>query len=174
MRHPVVVSQLHLYIINSIRRIRLELGLSQRDISRLINSDADNNLLGSIESNFRNEKYTDENLNKLAKAFSNIDPNKDYTVYDFYPTSALPEALVEKSVIDIPKSLGPTASLTLLLEKEHSFFNDWHNAKEITIFCNESMVQKWKPTDFTSVIARAVESGKLIRSSEIDPKYKIA
>lgn len=174
MKNPALISQLHLYIINAIRRIRLELGLTQRDISRILSPEADNNLLGSIESNFRNEKYTDENLNKLAKAFSKINADKDYTIYDFYPKEALSEILVEKLVIDIPKNLGPTGSLILLLEKKDTFFDNWHNAKEITNYCNSCMTTDWKATDFTSVIARAVESGKLIRSSENYPKYKKA
>jgi hypothetical protein len=60
------------------------------------------------------------------------------------------------------------------LEKKEWFFNEWHNAKEVTNFCNKFMNEDWKTTDFTSVIARAIDSGKLIRSSENDPKYKKA
>lgn len=174
MKNQVLISQLNLYIINAIKRIRLELGLTQRDVSRIINVDADNNLLGSIESNFRSEKYTDENLNKLAKAFSKININKDYSIYDFYPKEPLEEVLIEKSVVDIPKNIGPTASLVLLLEKKETFLDDWHTVKEITDYCNKCLFTNWKTTDFTSVIARSVESGKLIRFSENDPRYKIA
>lgn len=174
MKSPVLISQLHLYIINTVRRIRLELGLSQRDISRILYPDTDNNLLGSIESNFRNEKYTDENLNKLAKEFSKIDANKDYTIYDFYPAKPLEEILVRKLIIDIPINVQPTGTLNLLLEKDLSFFNEWHSVKEITFYCNEFMGSDWKTNDFTSVIARAVISKKLIRSGENESLFKKA
>lgn len=174
MKDPVLISQLHLYVINIIRKIRLELGLSQRDVSRILFPDSDNNLLGSIESNFRKEKYTDEGLHKLAKGFSIIDTNKVYTILDFYPESPLPEVLVSKFVIEIPDNISPTGTLNLLLEKKDTFFAESHTVKEITNYCNEFMKREWKTTDFTSVVARAEATEKLIRSGENDPKYKKA
>jgi transcriptional regulator with XRE-family HTH domain len=174
MERPVLISQLHLYIINAVRLIRLELGLSQRDVSKYLNSETDNNILGSIESNYRNEKYTDEHLNKLANKFSEILPNKDYSIYDFYPPQPIIETLVEKVVVDIPQNIGPTGAITMLLEDKDPFFNEWHTVKEVTKYCNEVLIRDWKTTDFTSVVARAEIVGKLLRYDENEPRYKKA
>src|SRR5699024_8013796 len=72
MKKPIYIPQLHLCIINRVRRIRLELGLSQRDVSRILYPESSSNLLGGIEGTARTDMYTDENLNKLANAFTEL------------------------------------------------------------------------------------------------------
>lgn len=178
MKKPVLISCLHLFIINRIRSIRLELGLSQREVSRILYPDSDSNLLGRIESNLTTHKYTDENLNKLAKAFTLIAKqgqlNKKYTINDFYPPEPLEEKLVAKTIIEIPESLGQTGTLNLLLEKNDSFFMEWHSIKEITDYCNLFAKKNWETTDFTSIVDRAEKANKLIRKSEDEALFKKA
>jgi len=176
MRKPVLISLLHLYIINTIKKIRLELGLTQREVSKIFYPESDNNLLGSIESNFRTEKYTDENLNKLTKAFTEISKSlqldKEYTLYDFYPPEPLEEKMVEKNVIEIPEKLGQTGILNLLLENNDPFFSTWHSIKEITDYCNQFANKNWKTTNFTSVIDRAEKAKRLCRKSDEEALFK--
>ncbi|WP_236979876.1 helix-turn-helix domain-containing protein [Membranihabitans maritimus] len=176
MKEIIQIPQLHLYIINRVRYIRLELGLSQRDVSRILYPESSSNLLGGIEGSARPNSYTDENLNKLAKAFTEISKQQgnymEYTMKDFYPPEPLPEKMVKKEVIEIPEYLGPTGILNVLLEKGDAFFNDWHSVKEITEYCNRYAIQNWRTSHFTAIIARAEERKKLIRLSENEALYK--
>jgi transcriptional regulator with XRE-family HTH domain len=103
MRKPVKISSIDLYIINAVRAVRKELGCSQRDVSKAINSLTDNNILGPIESNYHKESYTDEQLNKIANYFTEIaykkDIEKEYDLKDFYPATPLKEELVDKLIM---------------------------------------------------------------------------
>src|SRR5690606_3443997 len=116
---PVLISALALYIINRVRAIRFDLGYTQREVSRILHPYSDNNLLGSIESNFRTHAYTDANLNKLAIAFTDrakaLGLDKVYTLNDFYPPEPLEEKLISKEVDELPKELKQTGVLHLLL-----------------------------------------------------------
>ena len=175
----ILISSLHNYIINIVRSIRLELDITQQNLSKQITPYSETNLVGLVESDKTETCYNDNHLNIIAKFFSEraklLGKEKiDYTVYDLYPYESLSEKLVPKTIDLLPKGLHATGTLNLLLEKKDLFFDEWHTVKEITTYCNSFMSQEWKTTDFTSVISRAEESGKLIRSSEIDPKYKIA
>jgi hypothetical protein len=175
----ILISLLNNYIINIVRSIRLELDITQQDLSRQITPYSETNLVGLIESDKTVTTYNDNHLNIIVRNFSEkaklLGKEKtDYTIYDLYPTKALPEQLITKTIDLIPKGLQATGALNLLLEKKTLFFDEWHTVKEITIYCNNFTSRDWKTTDFTSVVARAEESGKLIRSSENDPKYKIA
>lgn len=172
MRKPVLISALDLYIINQVRIIRFRLNLNQREVSKILNPLTDNNILGAIESNFRKEKYTDAQLNKLAVKFSELDQKGSYTLNDFYPKSAMEEKLVEKIVIALPKKIGPTASLLNSLESDNEFCKDWQTVKEITDYSNLKEKQCWITKDFTSAIENIVRAGKLIRKSEDEALYK--
>ena len=98
MRKPVKISSIDLYIINTVRAIRKMLNISQREVSKAINNLTDNNILGPIESQYHKETYNDEQLNKIADYYSKKS-NKNYTLKDFYPKSALKEELVDKLII---------------------------------------------------------------------------
>lgn len=98
MRLPVKISSIDLHIINNVRAIRKDLGLSQRTISKILNPLTDNNILGSIESRYNKETYNDEQLNKIAHLFTEK-KNKRFSLKDFYPNTALIEELVEKIII---------------------------------------------------------------------------
>ncbi len=175
----ILISLLHNYIINVVRSIRLELDISQQDLSKEITTYSETNLVGLIESDKTATTYNDNHLNIIVGKFSEkaklLGREKvDYTIYDLYPPKPLPEQLSNKIIDSIPKELQATGTLNFLLEKKTPFFKELHTVKEITTYCNDFMSRDWKTTDFTSVVARAVESGKLIRSSENDPRYKIA
>lgn len=177
MKEPVLISALALYIINRIRQIRIELGLSQRDVSRILYPDSDNNLLGIIESNSRTNGFTDENLNKLARAFSKrskaLGLDNIYTVQDFYPPIPIEELLVPKDVIEVPKELKQTGTLHLLLiEKKDRFFNEWHSVSDIAAFCGKHADKVWTNNDFTAIVKVAVDDGKLVRKSDEEALFK--
>src|SRR5699024_8966828 len=120
---------------------RLELGLSQRDVSRILYPESSSNLLGGIEGTARTDMYTDENLNKLANAFTELAQQqgnpKEFTLMDFYPPEPIPEVMVKKEIIEIPKVQGPTAVLNTILVSEDDFFDEWRSVKEITEYCNQ-------------------------------------
>ncbi|GGH06843.1 hypothetical protein FAZ19_03795 [Sphingobacterium alkalisoli] len=178
MENPVKISSIHLFIINVIRLLRVNLGLSQKDIQDILDLSSDSNLLGSVESNFRTERYHDKHLNKLAIAFTKIasEQGKDisYTVSDFYPPVNFKEEMIEKIVVKIePTELKQTGILYLLLEEENDpFFNDWHTSKEIAQYCGGKAGKNWGSKDFTAVIEYAVKKGKLIRKSEDEALFK--
>lgn len=176
MKKDTYIPQLHLYIINKVRSIRLELGLSQRDVSRILYPESSSNLLGGIEGTARTDMYTDENLNKLANAFTELAQQqgnpKEFTLMDFYPPEPIPEVMVKKEIIEIPKVQGPTAVLNTILVSEDDFFDEWRSVKEITEYCNQIVNGNWTTTDFTSTIARAEEKGLLIRLNDAEALYK--
>ena len=164
------------FIIDRIREIRLELGLSQRDVSKLINPDTDSNLLGSIEGLKRNNGYTDHHLNLIAHGFtqraqqmlSELDANfirqsnikSQYTIYDFYPKETLGDIPQPKTKIDIPKNSGPSGTLNAILETK-DFFNQPHTIREITDYCNSFYNKDWKSNNLTSTLDYAVRKAKL-------------
>ena len=177
MKEPVQISSLHLFIINIIRQIRLDLGITQLEISRILHPDSSSNALGGIESNFRPDKYTDENLNKIAKAFTDksfaLGLNTTYTIYDFYPKEAIEEKMVTKNVIETPKELKQTGVLHLLLiERKEKFFDNWHTVSEIAAFCGNHANKTWTNNDFTAIVKIVVDDNKLIRKSEEEALFK--
>ena len=178
MRKPVSISLISLHIINQVKKIRISLGFTTRDIQKILELDEDGNILGSIESNFNSAKYHDKHLNKLAIAFTDRahEQGKDitYTVADFYPPNDLEEEMVDKIIIEIePKELGQTETLQLLLiEENDSFFNEWHNSKEIAHHCGLKAKRLWEAKDFTAIIDYAVSKGKLIRKSDEESLFK--
>jgi hypothetical protein len=70
--------------------------------------------------------------------------------------------------------LGATGTLNHLIEIGDPFFLEWHSVREITDHCNKSMQKEWKTTDFTSILTRALASGKLVRFGENEPKFRKA
>lgn len=170
------------YIIDAIRIIRLNLGLSQRDVSRFISPETDTNILGKIESPFKNASYTDQNLNLIAHGFSKrtqellretsknsgeFDIKSEYTVFDFYPKKPLGDSLQLKRRIEIPLNLGPSGILNAILETK-DFLDSPRSIREITDYCNSFNDSKWKSTNFTSTLEYAVRKGKLKKTELSD------
>ncbi|MEO7215547.1 hypothetical protein [Mucilaginibacter sp.] len=175
----ISISELHNYIINTVRVIRLELDITQLALSKKFDSLSDTNLIGLVESEKTPTTYNDSHLNIIAKIFSEkakqLGKGKsEYIILDFYPSGPLSEISVEKTIDSIPKNLQATGTLNLLLENKDPLFNEWRTVKEITDYCNEFAGKEWKTTDFTSVVARAEATQKLQRLGENEPKYKKA
>lgn len=61
------VSKIDSYIIDQVRKMRIEHGYSQKDIANMI--DISIGFMGDIESNKSKAKYSMEQLNELAKVF---------------------------------------------------------------------------------------------------------
>lgn len=162
------------YIIDRIREIRLDLGLSQRDVSKFMSPDTDSNLLGAIEGLSRNNGYSDQNLNMIAIGFtkrakqilSDTDSLKssnikfEYTLYDFYPKKPLSDVPQLKTRIDIPENVGPSGTLNAILETKN-FFDQSRTIREITNYFNSFNNKNWKSNNITSTLEYAVKKGKL-------------
>lgn len=178
MRKPVLISLIPLHIINQVKKIRISLGFTTRDIQKILELDEDGNILGSIESNFNAAKYHDKHLNKLAIAFTDRahEQGKDitYTVADFYPPTDFEEKMVEKIIVHIePTELKQTGTLHILLDEENDpFFDEWHSSKEIAHHCGSKAKKSWEAKDFTAVIDYAVSKDKLIRKSHEEALFK--
>ena len=178
MKKIVIISSIHLYIINVIKKIRIELGLSFKEIADILEIDAINNPLGAIEGKSSTARYTDIQLNKLARSFTKISASKGidkiYTLSDFYPPTDFEERMVEKIIVKIdPTELGQTGTLhLLLLEESDTFFDSWHTSKEIAEYCGNKAEKNWEAKDFTAVIEQAVKKGILIRKSEEEALFK--
>ncbi|WP_345949165.1 hypothetical protein ABDD95_20175 [Mucilaginibacter sp. PAMB04274] len=173
----ILISLLHNHIINMVRSYRLELDISQQVLSKKITKYSETNLVGLIESSKTPTTYNDSHLNIIVKEFSKMALSQgkekiDYTIFDLYPKVAVPEKMIVKTIDTIPKNIQATGTLNLLIENNDSFFNEWHNVKEITAYCNQYMKREWKTTDFTSVIVRAETKKKLMRSGENEALYK--
>lgn len=180
MQNIVKVSSIHLYIINNIKKIRINLGFSYKDIAGVLDIDPINNPLGAIEGKSSTASYTDIQLNKLARAFTDksheLGYNITYTLNDFYPPTHFEEKMVDKIIVKIePKELGQTGTLQLLVtEEKDSFFDEWRTAREIAEYCGNIAEKKWGAKDFTFVIDQAVKKGILIRKSENEALFKRA
>lgn len=190
MKKEVFISFIALHIINAVKKARLELGLSQRDVSKILSPDSSSNLLGGIESSQRPDKYTDDHLNKIAKVFTlmaqkiqkefDSEPGNttkiktEYTIFDFYPPEPLPDGEQIKEIETQPKDLKTTGILNLLLESDDPFIKEWHTIREITEYCSNLMNRSWKSTDFTAIIDRAEKRGYMIKSEDNGVRYKKA
>jgi len=178
MKKIAIISSIHLYIINIIKKIRIEFGLSFKDIADILEIDSINNPLGAIEGKSSTARYTDVQLNKLARSFTKIcvweGIDKVYTLNDFYPPVDFEEKMVEKVIVKIdPTELGQTGTLYLLLvEESDAFFDDWHTSKEIAQYCGSKAEKNWEAKDFTAIIDQAVKKGILIRKSEKEALFK--
>lgn len=164
------------YIIDRVREGRLELGLSQRDVSKILSPDTDSNLLGGIEGLSRNNGYTDHQLNMIAQAFTQrakqllsdiseddikyLKIKSEYTIYDFYPNVPLSDVPQLKSKIDVPTNTGPSGTINAILETKN-FFDQPRTIREVADYCNSFHDKNWKPNNLTSTLDYAVKKGRL-------------
>jgi hypothetical protein len=165
----IKLSQTALFIINKVRLFRLELGLSQRYISKAISENTDSNLLGDIESEKRSNQYTDDQLNIIAIEFSKVAQNhngklqnKVFSIYNLYPDQILGDQRVDKKIISIPIGLSPMGMINMLIE-EGVFFDKQVTVKEVTDHCNHLTTNTWKTKDFTAQLENAVKYNMLER-----------
>lgn len=182
MRHTKYIPAVMLYIINRVRHFRRELGLSQRNVSRIISPNTISNLVGTIESIKGRSSYTDDQLHKIATEFTMVAiqlqkaydemPNglkikADYTLFDFYPSEPLEDKLVPKKIIVFTKELFPTGAVYTILE-DTDFFDIPRTVNETTEYLNSFFEKTWLPKDIGSPLERAVAKGDLLK---IEPPH---
>lgn len=141
------------HIINEVRKLRLELGLTQRELSKIMSPDSDFSIVSNIESIRRSNRYTDHQLNIIATHFGR-------SIYDFYPAEPLSDTPQVKTKVAIPKGLGPTGIINALLE-EGKLFSEPRTVREITDYCNRLYGESRPVTDYTAILERVSEKGAL-------------
>lgn len=164
---------IELYIIIQVRRIRLDLNITTKEISDYLNKNE--KYIGHMESAANNSKYNDEVLNKIAMYFSIVARKRqqelidskddtviktDYTIYDFYPKETLSDDKVIKQIPPIPEGSGPTGTLNALIESTE-FFAVYRTLKEIVEKANEVQNQTWEGSNFTQPLENAVKNKRL-------------
>lgn len=164
---------IELYIIIQVRRIRLDLNITTKEISDYLNRNE--KYIGHMESAANNSKYNDEVLNKIAMYFSFVARKRqqelidskndtviktDYTIYDFYPKETLSDDKVIKQIPPIPEGSGPTGTLNSLIEST-DFFTVYRTLKEIVEKANEVQNQAWEGSNFTQPLENAVKNKRL-------------
>lgn len=154
------------YTIDAVRRMRLEKGISQRELSSAIG--ASPSFVGNVENPNDPHKYQIHHLKPLARKLG-------CGVHDLVPETPLPDDSYQiKTVTLIDEKMGPTAILYALLEE--GFFNNAKTIGEITKRCNSFSDVKRKMTDFSSTLAKLIEKN-ILQKEEIDDnhvKYKKA
>src|SRR5690606_16269857 len=168
------LSPIELYLIIRIRMIRLELGVTAKEISLFLKKNP--KYIGHIESSAHNAKYSDEILSRIAlylterakkkqkelnKAKDNTIIQTEYTIHDFYPTEILGDEKVVKEIDPIPPGSGPTVTLNALIEST-VFFEKARTVNEIVTECNVLQNQNWKANNFSQPLASAVKRKQLV------------
>jgi len=187
MEEPITTSPTTQYIIDRVRLIRHELGLSQREVSRFLSPDTDSNILGNIESIRTNNGYSDHNLGILAHSFTdyarkllremdkgaiaNSHIKEEYTVFDFYPEKPLSDILQIKTKVELPEGISLTGTLNLILETK-DFLNHPRTIREITEYCNSFHDKNWKSNNITSTLEFFVKKSKLKKFEDNDGGVK--
>jgi transcriptional regulator with XRE-family HTH domain len=62
-----IITPIEQYIIDKVRKMRLEKGISQRDLSRLL--DLTDGFIGKVETPKERAKYNFQHVNEIAKIF---------------------------------------------------------------------------------------------------------
>lgn len=164
-----MIAPIEQFIINQVRNIRTALKITSEDLSEIVSTSGSRGLIGNIESERNSAVYTDNNLNLIAKVFSehaaeiNDDTlKKDYTLYDFYPKNILDDLPVEKHIDKIPLRNGPTKALYNYIKKGE-MYNTRKSITQITQDINQSENTAYKTTNMTSPVEQAVRRGDLER-----------
>ena len=168
------LSPIELYLIIRIRIIRLELGVTAKEISLFLKKNPE--YIGNIESSAHNAKYSDEILSLIAiyltirakeKQQELVDAKDktiiqtEYTIHDFYPTEILSDEKVIKEIAPIPRDSGPTGTLNALIEST-DFFKKARKVNEIVNESNLLQNQNWKANNFSQPLASAVKRKQLV------------
>lgn len=163
------LAPIELYLIIRIRIIRLELGVTAKEVSLFLKKNP--KYIGHIESSAHNAKYSDEILSSVAlylterarskqkeliKENDNNIIQTDYTIHDFYPTEILGDEKVVKKIDPIPPGSGPTVTLNALIEATN-FFKTARTLKEIVAKANKVQNQNWEASNFTQPLENAVK-----------------
>lgn len=169
----IKISAVDQYIIDRVRLVRINLDISQKELSERISPSENNSLVGKAESTSTSHKYTDYHLHRIAFIFSqeaqrikNQHPGDqkytnfqtEYSLLDFYPEKALPDQLVIKSKNILDNRIFPTGAVRYLME-ETDFLKIPRTTREITEEVNKIFQQVWEPSDLGSPLDRATDKG---------------
>jgi len=170
MAKSILISRTRLYIINEVRRLRMEFDITGETIAEFCYGNKDSSIIRIVESESDPATYTDDALNCIAKLFSEVS-GKTYTPADFYPKNTFNEELVPKKIIDLSHKLGPTHVINEILHNS-DFLQKPRSTKEITTFANEHFDGEWNEGHFTSTAFRMSqqENNKLKR---IDDRERV-
>ena len=169
------ISAIDQHIINAVRTFRYNLDLSQKKLSLRASASANSSLVGKAEGISSEHKYSDDQLHAFLHVFSNeaeainkrfqMEDSEErvqeqYTMHDFYPSIALPDILVPKSISILSNKVYPTGALNYILE-ETDFFNTDRTVKEVTEFANTLFGKSWRQSDVGSPLDRFAFNGRL-------------
>lgn len=145
------------HIIDTFRVLYLENEISGREFSRIITDQTNSTRVGSIESEFNNDKYSPELIKKALNYFG-------LTMQDILPDELLDDDhLVEKTKIPILKQMSIKAALNSLIQE--AYFDTPRLRAEITSYYNSFLSEEDKKID--SDISSSLESlyieGKLLK-----------
>lgn len=180
MAKIIMITPIRQYFLDKVREIRLNLDITGEDISKELGYSL--KYIGNIESSSGDSNYNDDTMNKIAIYFTKITKERqaeldaipgntiklktDYTIYDFYPKKPLSEIPQIKTSTPIPRDGGPTATLNALIEI--GFFDTQKTLKEVVEECNRLQNQNWTSSDFTAILLRAKNSGRLLFKTQPD------
>lgn len=162
MSEHIMIAPVEQYIIDQVRRIRNQLGLSGAQLSAKVSSSKSTGLIANIESAAKAATYTDHNLNIIAGIFTELasqikdaEIQKQYTVYDFYPPAPMDETPIIKDSIKFDPVPGPTMHFNAMVE-ETDFMDDARSISEITKEINRKFGTTYPVTSMSSTATYAV------------------
>jgi len=169
MSKEIKIAPVEQYIIDQVRKIRLELQITAESLSKEVSPSGSTGFIGNIESAVKAATYTDHNLNIIAKVFSekaaqlnHESIKKDYTLYDFYPENFLDDQPRIKTSVIIPRKEGSTNALNGLIE-DLIYFTEPKSQRQITDDTNAKENMDRKAESFSSPLNYAVKKKKLIK-----------
>lgn len=151
------VTALSQYFIDYVRIERLERDMSAPELSKEIAPFDGSSLVGQIEYEYSDAKYTSTTLKKALNHFGK-------TMQDILPEDLLDnDKLLEKTKILILKKMSIRAALNSLLEE--GFFKEPKLRSEITAYYNSFLSEEnhKKDSDFSAQLEDLYNEGKLLK-----------
>lgn len=171
----VFISVTDQFIIDAVRTIRYNLGITQDELSDGIKV---KHLVGNAESAASPHKYSDYHLQDIVNIFNTkakrinqafIAKNSadrvkdDYTIYDLYPATKLLDELVQKSINVVSDKIYPTGAVNIIID-ETDFLSTPRTTKEVTDFANSRFSKAWVTSEIGQALDRATARGLLIKT----------
>lgn len=160
------VTALSQYFIDYIRIERLEQDISAPQLSREIAPFDGDSLVGQIEYEYSNAKYTPTTLKKALNYFGK-------TMQAILPEELLDnDTLIEKTKIPILKTMSVKAALNSLIEE--GYFDEPRLRSEITFYYNSFLPQEnyKKDSDFSAQLESLYNEGKLLKVQDDNGQNK--
>lgn len=181
---PIFISVTDQFIIDAIRTIRYNLGITQDELSDGIRV---KHLVGNAESAASPHKYSDYHLQDIVSVFNtkakeinqafiakdSTDRVKDdYTVFDLYPPSRLVDELVLKSINVVSDKIYPTGAVNIIID-ESGFLAVPRTTKQVTDFANSRFSKTWVTSEIGQALDRATTRDLLLKTDPPGVTYVI-